>query len=1101
MPNTLADNLRRLKATVPAIGNAIIAKGGTVNAGDGLEEFPDDINTIPTANLTTLNVTENGTYYESTSTEITSTSFPITLNDSLGTNLLDYLISGNMSQTGTPTPSAPITPSECGERTKNLFDKDNVVFSGFYPHADTGAVVNTSSGKFLSIIVPCEPNTTYTWSFDKTLTDLRNRVAGYSAYPTVGMACTFLDRDTESPSGSTRTVQKFTTTENTHWLILMVTGTGQTAETLTEDVAENAQLEIGSEMTSYEPYGYKIPISSAGQTNNIYLGNVQTTRYVKKLVLDGTESWKIDATNNIFFYVNRLVDNVRQINGFCTHFRCFVVTSSNTSNGVVVTSNGAVRLRYSEYNTVDDFKSFLAQQYANGTPVTVWYVLATPETAVVNEPLRKIDDYADTISYEQAGVQIPTNRGNTVIDVDTTLKPSEMYIKYDQPSEYAGYNIVNVNVQTSFTPSDEGKVVSNGALVAQTPLSQDITQNGTYDTTLNNSITVNVSGGAVMPDRYLTVDLLNENNEPKKISIYGAPGDVFNWFFTGSSGTANSFGEVEEIVLDEDFASIGQTYTFRNCDKLTTINLPSQITEIPAYTFVGCSSLVSGFDLTNIETIGSYAFSECSSLDINADLSKVATIPTNAFSFCENLTTVKITNLTTSIGSRAFYDCRKMNGDIDLSNVTDLADASFQHCNSIDKPLDVSKVKNIQGYTFDGCKKVPSITLKNDFTLQSSSAKRAFANCESLTSIQQPTTWPSNTVPEGTYSGCINLEQSFDLTGATSIGTEAFMDCKKMLNPTVGTISTLGTRAFSGCSSITEFNFNTGSTVKTISDEAFKDCTSLALITFAQDSQITSFNKYAFANTKITSMTPPATLNAIGERCFEDCADLVEVDLSGTVYNPGNYQLNSYIFHNCVNLTTVKFPATLEAQIGSYNFSNCPKLLSINCPNGIKRLAQYAFAESSIEEIPQLTTAVTTLSTGCFKDSGLKNAVIPGQIATIQSYCFAGCTKLTSVTFHEAKNIALASSMFSGCTALDEIVIPSNVSIPADTFTQGDYEGGVKRVYIKGTSASKLNQYSFRGNTSITDVYFQWSQPSDTQSRYGLRAEATIHYDWDPDAV
>jgi len=29
-------------------------------------------------------------------------------------------------------------------------------------------------------------------------------------------------------------------------------------------------------------------------------------------------------------------------------------------------------------------------------------------------------------------VQIPTNRGNTVIDVETTLKPSEMYIKYQE---------------------------------------------------------------------------------------------------------------------------------------------------------------------------------------------------------------------------------------------------------------------------------------------------------------------------------------------------------------------------------------------------------------------------------------------------------------------------------------------------------------------------------------------------------------------------------------------------------------------------------------------------------------------------------------------
>ena len=44
---TLADNLQRLRNTVPAIGNAIIAKGGTVGANDGLEEFAAAIATIP----------------------------------------------------------------------------------------------------------------------------------------------------------------------------------------------------------------------------------------------------------------------------------------------------------------------------------------------------------------------------------------------------------------------------------------------------------------------------------------------------------------------------------------------------------------------------------------------------------------------------------------------------------------------------------------------------------------------------------------------------------------------------------------------------------------------------------------------------------------------------------------------------------------------------------------------------------------------------------------------------------------------------------------------------------------------------------------------
>ena len=49
MPNTIAQNLARLQAARTAIANAITAKGGTVNSGDGYEEFVKDILTIPTA--------------------------------------------------------------------------------------------------------------------------------------------------------------------------------------------------------------------------------------------------------------------------------------------------------------------------------------------------------------------------------------------------------------------------------------------------------------------------------------------------------------------------------------------------------------------------------------------------------------------------------------------------------------------------------------------------------------------------------------------------------------------------------------------------------------------------------------------------------------------------------------------------------------------------------------------------------------------------------------------------------------------------------------------------------------------------------------------
>ena len=55
------------------------------------------------------------------------------------------------------------------------------------------------------------------------------------------------------------------------------------------------------------------------------------------------------------------------------------------------------------------------------------------------------------------------------------------------------YATAVVNVPNSYGASDEGKVVSNGALVAQS--SQSITQNETYDTTLIDEVVVNVSGG------------------------------------------------------------------------------------------------------------------------------------------------------------------------------------------------------------------------------------------------------------------------------------------------------------------------------------------------------------------------------------------------------------------------------------------------------------------------------------------------------------------------------------------------------------------------------------------------------------------------------
>lgn len=52
------------------------------------------------------------------------------------------------------------------------------------------------------------------------------------------------------------------------------------------------------------------------------------------------------------------------------------------------------------------------------------------------------------------------------------------------------YSPVSVNVPNTYAAADEGKVVSNGALAAQTSVT--LGDNGTYDTTLNDEVIISI---------------------------------------------------------------------------------------------------------------------------------------------------------------------------------------------------------------------------------------------------------------------------------------------------------------------------------------------------------------------------------------------------------------------------------------------------------------------------------------------------------------------------------------------------------------------------------------------------------------------------------
>lgn len=358
--------------------------------------------------------------------------FPAVLQTVAG-YLAGYKIYGNTVQGGTPTPENPIMPSGCGERTGNLWDFQpsvkrsgvtltwngaKIVFSGLCTSsANLSKTITLSSG-------------TYTIKANANripLEDNNSCVDVYNARP-------FLMASVANRN-ATNGIANFTLGEETTLQVRIRIQAGVNYDGFTLE----PMLNLGSTALPYEPYGYKLPLTSAGQDVDIYLGESQTTRRIKKLVLTGTDAdgiWVASTARAGSFYTSIGVNGIIGAALCDRAVNAKTLADYNYGNIYVEKSGISVIINLWLFNaaiTLTDFRSYLAAQYANGTPVTVWYVLAEPETGIVNEPLMKIGDYADTIDSTQTSVQIPTAAGSTTISWAGGLAPSEVELTYRKP--------------------------------------------------------------------------------------------------------------------------------------------------------------------------------------------------------------------------------------------------------------------------------------------------------------------------------------------------------------------------------------------------------------------------------------------------------------------------------------------------------------------------------------------------------------------------------------------------------------------------------------------------------------------------------------------
>lgn len=160
------------------------------------------------------------------------------------------------------------------------------------------------------------------------------------------------------------------------------------------ETVTGVQVEKGSTPTTYTPYTGQTATLTLPRT--IYGGTVDAVSgeglgVWKLLTLDGTEPWNaVGSGDTLYFQSTSISIGTRVLSrgDYCTTFPIASVSSSNTVQGVSGWKT-SLYLRWSTFADVAALKSYLAAQYAAGTPVQVCYKLATPTpfTATGAQPI------------------------------------------------------------------------------------------------------------------------------------------------------------------------------------------------------------------------------------------------------------------------------------------------------------------------------------------------------------------------------------------------------------------------------------------------------------------------------------------------------------------------------------------------------------------------------------------------------------------------------------------------------------------------------------------------------------------------------------------
>lgn len=653
-----------------------------------------------------------------------------------------------------------------------------------------------------------------------------------------------------------------------------------------------------------------------------------------------------------------------------------------------------------------------------------------------------------SICYSRNGGILPEGCATTYTPYKSCVLENPTQTNYKFEGWYYDYNFTEsqklpVNAEGKYVFNQNHDLTGDVDIYAKW-LRTGYEQNG-FEWHLSDDGVLTISGEGVLPYDF-RADWYSEWQNATSVIIEEGITGIYD-----SNGNTNGFGNseysknIKTITLPSTLVSIPR-YCFYNCTALETINIPEGVTSIGNYAFSGCTSLKALTLPEGLTTIGQEAFKDCVSISSITVPSTVTTLYRDAFRGWKENQAIALDWNSDDTTTRTINNISSNYSDGPNAHCKDGKAAWFSWSLTEEGLLTIRGNGIVPFYAVNYSKwqNATNVLVEEGVTgfkqhdygdatgFSNYYRGDVHGNSKNIKTITLPSTLTS--VPRWCFYGCTSLEEIIIPENVTSIDSYAFSDC-----------TALKTMVIPAC-------------VTLINEGAFRNCTGIESITIPET--VTTLSRYAF-----TGWTDEQAIT---------------LDWSGTDGHTISYINNDYSAGPNAHFRNGK--------AAWYSWSiNDEGVLRIR---GEGRLPFYS---DSWKDKGDITTVVveegitsfdfysytSDLIFSAFRDSTIKNVILPSTLIEISRYCFKNCTSLESIEIPESVT-SIGYEAFRNCSSLTELTIPAGVT-KIDSYAFA-YCTGISSITVPATVTTQLDKNIFEGWQSNQSIILDWNSNDSTHT-------------------